>query len=155
MDLPKPGADHERLEKLAGPWAGTETMHPSPWDPKGGKAEAVTRGRISLGGFAVVVDYEQRRDGRVTFEGHGVYLWDGEAREVVLHWFDSMGGGREEFRGSWDGDRLTLTSKNPMGYARMLYDFSEPGRLSSAMDMSKDGESWSRLFDGSYQHETG
>lgn len=150
MDMPKPGAAHEKLEKLAGPWSGTETMYPSPWDPKGGEAQGVTRGRVALGGFAVVTDYEQRRDGKVTFEGHGVYVWDGEAKEVVLHWFDSMSGGREEFRGSWDGDRIALTSKNAMGFARMSYDFTEPGKLSSAMDMSEDGQSWSRLFDGSY-----
>jgi hypothetical protein len=152
MGMPKPGDDHKRLEKLAVTWQGTETMYPSQWDPNGGEAQGTTRGRSALGGFAVVVDYEQTRDGKSTFEGHGVYTWDDKAKEVVLHWFDSMGQGREEFRGSWDGDgeRLTLTSRNPMGHTRMLYDFSERGALSSSMEMSQDGQSWSKLFDGRY-----
>lgn len=150
MEMPKPSADHRRLEILAGTWTGKETMHPSPWDPNGGEAEGTTRGRVALEGFAVVVDYEQSRGGARTFEGHGVYTWDARAKEVVLHWFDSMGQGVEEFRGGWEGDRLQLTSRNAMGFARLSYDFSESGVIGSRMEMSQDGESWSSLFDGSY-----
>lgn len=153
MDMPKPTADHRKLDKLAGTWKGSETMHPSPWDPQGGVAQGATRGRTALNGFAVIVDYEQSRDGRRTFEGHGVYTWDARAGQVVLHWFDSMGQGIEEFRGSWDGDRLRLASQNAMGHARMNYDFAKPGELVSSMEMSQDGENWSKLFDGSYTRE--
>lgn len=151
MEMPKPSADHERLEKLAGTWKGTETMHPSPWDPAGGEALGITRARVALNGFAVIVDYEQSREGKSTFQGHGVYTWDPQAGEVVLHWFDCMGQGTEEFRGAWDGDRLQLESRNPMGFARMSYDFSRAGRLVSRMEMSQDGQGWAALFDGSYE----
>lgn len=150
MEMPKPGAEHQRLEKLAGRWKGTETMYPSPWDPNGGEALGVTEGRVALGGFVVIVDYEQSRDGNTTFEGHGVYTWDADSKEVILHWFDSMGQARDEFRGGWDGDQLTLTSTNAMGHHRMTWDFSKPGTLLSAMEVSQDGKTWSRLFDGSY-----
>ena len=67
MEMPKPTADHKRLEKLAGIWKGTETLFPSPWDPKGGQAEGTTRGRVCLSGFAVVIDYEQSRGGKTTW----------------------------------------------------------------------------------------
>jgi hypothetical protein len=151
MDMPTPSADHDRLERLCGDWRGTETMHPSQWDQKGGEAEGHTRSRRALAGFAVLSDYEQRRGGVRTFEGHGVYTWDAAAGEVVLHWFDGMGQGREEFRGRWDGEKLTLTSHNENCQMRLRYDFSQPGTLTSGMDMSTDGTTWSTLFDGSYR----
>lgn len=151
MDMPRPTADHDRLELLCGDWRGAETMHPSPWDPKGGTAEGHTHSRRALGGFAVLSDYEQLRGGTRTFEGHGVYTVDGATGEVVLHWFDAIGQGREEFRGRWNGDRLTLTSQGPQGHMRLGYDFSRPGVLASVMATSPDGKVWSTLFDGSYR----
>ena len=47
-------------------------MHPSQWDPKGGVAIGRTKSRLALNGFALISDYEQKRDGVVTFTGHGV-----------------------------------------------------------------------------------
>ncbi len=153
MEMPKPTAEHKQLEKLAGIWNGKEKMHPSPWDPAGGEAQGTTRGRVALDGFAVIADYEQSRGGKPSFAGHGVYTWDASAKQVVMHWFDSMGQGAEEFRGTWKGDRLELQSKNPMGLARMSYDFSKPGALTSRMEMSQDGKSWTTFFDGTYQRK--
>jgi Protein of unknown function (DUF1579) len=150
MEMPKPNAEHKQLERLAGIWQGTETMHPSQWDAKGGKADGTTRSRVALSGFAVLTDYEQSRGGKCTFEGHGVYTWDAHEKQVVLHWFDSMGQGAEQFRGAWQGDVLTLASKSPMGHARLTYDLSKPGVMKSAMETSQDGASWTKLFDGSY-----
>ena len=151
MEMPKPGDGHRQLERLTGNWEGTETMHPSQWDPKGGTATGTNRVRMTLGGFAAIVDYEQTRDGQVTFSGHGVYTYDAEANEVVLHWFDCMGSPPEIFRGTFDGNRLTVTSRNQMGFARLIYDHSEPDVLSSTMEMSPDGTTWATLFDGTYR----
>ena len=39
---------HKKLEKFAGTWLGEETLHPSPWEPKGGKATAKQTARIDL-----------------------------------------------------------------------------------------------------------
>lgn len=153
MEMPQPTADHRRLHKLAGIWKGTEKMYPSQWDPKGGEAQGTTRSRVALGGFAVIGDYHQERSGTCTFEGHCVYAWDAKAKQVVMHWFDSMGQGSEEFRGTWQGDVLTVASKNPMGHARLIHDYSKPGVLTSSMEMSPDGKTWSKLFDGTYRRE--
>ena len=97
---PQPTPEHRKLARLAGTWKGTENMQPSQWCPEGMKADGVTRSRVALGGFCVVSDYEQSMAGKVTYSGHGVYTIDPESKEVVLHWFDSMAGMREEFRGS-------------------------------------------------------
>jgi len=151
--MPKPTAEYERLEKLAGIWTGGETLHPSPWDPKGRVARATTRARVALAGFGVVANYEQTSDGQRSFEGHGVYTWDAKAGEVVLHWFDSMGMGVDEFRGVWEGDRLRLERRNAMELWRMSSDRSKPGRVTSRMEASQDGKSWTVMFDGSYARE--
>ena len=154
MEMPKPTADHKRLEKLTGIWKGTEIMSPSPWDPKGGEAQAVTKYRLALDGFAVIGDYEQTRDGKVTYQGHAVYTWDAHKKQVVLHWFDNSDQGMDEFRGEWTGDRLVLQSKNAMGHWRMTSDYSKPGTASSCMETSKDGQTWTKLFEGKYRRES-
>ncbi|MCA8952447.1 MAG: DUF1579 family protein [Planctomycetes bacterium] len=155
MEMPKLTAEHEKLALLAGTWKGTETMHPSQWAPDGMTAEAVTTSRVGLTGFVVITDYEQRVGGQATFVGHGVYTIDPKQGGVLLYWFDSMGGTCEEFRGNWQGDVLTLTSDtSPMGHMRLTYDFSQAGKLASAMDTSPDGQQWSRMFDGVYSKES-
>jgi len=154
MDMPKPTAEHKRLEKLAGIWKGTEKMHPSPWDPKGSVAQAITRSRVVVGGYAVAGDYEQRSGANVTFEGHAVYTWDPKASQVVLHWFDSMGGGVDVFRGTWQGDKLELQCQNFMGFWRMTTDLSRPGAMTSHMENSPDGKTWKPMMDGTYTRES-
>jgi len=150
MEMPKPGPNHKKLELLAGAWSGEEKMHPSPWEPKGGVAKATIVSRVACDGFHVVGDYEQRRNGVVTFRGHAVYGIDPKSQEVVLHWFDSMGLGGDVFRGKFQGQTLTLECKNPMGHHRLAYDFSEKGTLRSKMESTQDGKKWSPMFDGVY-----
>ena len=148
MNAPRPDEHHEKLTSLAGTWSGNEKMHPSPWLPDGGEATSTVVMRAALGGFAVVIDYEQRMGDAVTYSGHGVYTVDPQSRDVVLHWFDSMGGQHEEFRGSWSGDVLTVQSRTPMGFMRLSYDYSAPDTLKNSAEMSSDGEMWTRMFDG-------
>jgi hypothetical protein len=150
MDMPKPTDAHKKLEKLAGTWRGEETMHPSPLDPQGGTAEASLSSRVGLDGFAVIGDYEQSRGGHVTFRGHSVFTFDAAKDEYVLHWFDVMGQGADQFRGRFEGDSLTLTQAGPRGQNRMTYTFTDDGRMNSKMEMSPDGTRWSTLFEGVY-----
>ena len=151
MDMPKPTADHKKLEKLAGIWKGKETMYPSPWDPKGRTDEAVWRMRVAVAGFHVVTDYERTNNGKKYFEGHGIYSFDPATEQVVLDWFDSVGTGREEFRGTWTGDVMTLSSKTPQCDGRLTYDFSKAGVMGARMETSTDGKTWSKMFDAQYQ----
>ncbi len=155
MDMPQPSDAHRRLARLAGQWAGEEKMFPSEWDPKGGVAVGRTSARVALGEFAVVSDYEQERDGRTTFIGHGVWTVDpsDQENECVLYWFDSIGMGLEAFRGGWEGDILTVQSRNAMGHARLTYDLSESGLIRTRMETSQDGDGWETMFEGEYRRE--
>ena len=150
MDMPKATAAHAKLKKLAGAWEGTEVMHPSQWDPKGGTATGRSHGRVMLDGFALVIDYEQERDGAITFSGHGVVTYDAGEGCYVMHWFDSMGSPPEVFRGTFDGNILTLAHGGPAMHVRLTYELSGAKRMTTQMEMSMNGEDWKTLFDGDY-----
>ncbi len=151
MDMPQPTDQHIRLQVLLGQWHGAETMHPSQWDPQGGTATGRTNSRLALNGFAVISDYEQERDGVVTFTGHGVMTYNTKETCYVLHWFDCMGSPPEVFKGAFDGDVLTVAHGGPGMHARLTYDVSQKKRMTSRMEMSSDGKEWKILFDGSYE----
>lgn len=151
MDMPKPSPEHLQLEKLAGSWEGEETMHPSQWDPKGGSATGRTTSRLALSGFALITDYEQERDGVVTYAGHGVYTFDPGEERYTLNWFDSMGSPPEIFVGRFEDEILTVAHGGPGMHARLTHDLTDPENLLSKMEMSEDGATWNTLFDGSYR----
>jgi len=151
MSMPKPGPGHEKLKTMTGVWVGEENMYPSQWDPAGGMATGRTNSRLALGGFAVIGDYEQERDGVITFAGHSVTTFDPKEELYTLYWFDSIGSPPEVFSGLFDGDVLRMSHGGPGMHVRMTSDYSEPGQLRSKMEMSTDGQDWKTLFDGHYQ----
>ena len=71
----------------------------------------------------------------------------------MLTWFDSMGMPPNEFRGDFEGDVQTLTSEEPQGWIRAVWDFGEQGRYSYLMESSADGDAWSPLMEGEYLRE--
>ena len=149
MEMPKPTDGHAMLERLAGNWEGDEEMPPSQWDPAGGTAVARMNNRMGLTGFALIGDYEQERDGVITYSGHSVWTYDPEEALYSLHWFDSMGSPPERFTGRFDGDVIVMAHGGPM-HARMTNDLSG-GELRMQMEMSQDGETWMRMFTGVYR----
>lgn len=126
-------------------------MHPTQWDRLGGVAIGRNRQRMSLGGFALITDYEQQRDGAITFTGHGVYTYDLKVDRYSLHWFDCMGSPPEVFVGTFEGDVLTLSHGGPGMHARMTYDLSAPETMKAMMEMSPDGKDWKVLFEATYK----
>jgi hypothetical protein len=150
FEMPKPTEHHQKLTKLAGQWTGVEKMYPSEWDPKGGEATGRQSARVSLDGFAVLMDYEQERDGNITYQGHAVWTYDPKENAYVMHWFDSIGSPAEVFKGSFNGDVLTVSHGGHM-HARMTYDFSQGAKLKSKMEMSPDGQKWNLFFDAVYE----
>ena len=88
--MPKPQAEHEKLEQLVGSWEGEENLSPSPWGP-GGKAIGRYTMRRDVDGFFLIQDYVEEKDGRIVFRGHGVIGFDTHSREYTWYWVDSMG----------------------------------------------------------------
>lgn len=152
MDMPKPGAAHQKLSALVGEWAGDETLHPSPWDPAGGPAEARVTNRWTADGFAVVQEYEQSRNGEVTFRGLGVFSYDPSRDEYVMHWWDSMGSPVNQYRGRLEGNRLTLGAPMPQGgHSRTSWVLTGPDAHDFLMEVSPDGETWHPAMEGRYR----
>jgi hypothetical protein len=148
MEMPQPSEGHRKLHTMAGRWEGEETMYPSRWDPKGGTAIGRINSRIALNGFVVINDYEQERDGHITFEGHGIYTYDPKAESYTLVWVDSMGAPPEIFKGNFEGDILTVAHGGPGMHVRVTYDMSQPNCLVRSMEISQDGKDWKRFLDG-------
>ncbi len=128
-------------------------MHPSPWDPHGGMAEGRVENRVSLDGFAVVQEYQQKRGGQVSFTGHCVMAYDPHASEYQMHWWDSMGTPVNVFRGGFDGEALLLTSENTTARSRCRFDLSRAreGRYGFRMEVSPDGQQWYPFMEGAYR----
>ena len=142
------------MGQLAGKWVGEDTIVPGPWAPKGAKAIGRVTARTALGGFHLIVDWTQERDGRLTFEGHGVLGWDPRGKCYTLHWFDCMGVEHgAPLLGTWDGDTLTLTHETThMGYSRQIYVIGE-GEFRIKLETSEEAKKWSRFIEGIYQRE--
>ncbi|MEQ8764455.1 MAG: DUF1579 family protein [Planctomycetota bacterium] len=151
MELPKPTEGHDRLEMFVGSWQGTEILHPSPWDSNGGTAKGFVENRRALGGFSLIQEYRQERDGKTTFEGHGVFTYDPEKDEYVLYWFDSMGLGVNDYRGKLEDGVLTVEHQGEMGHSRCVFDMRKEGSYTFRMQGSPDGSVWMSFMDGTYQ----
>lgn len=153
MQMPSLVAAHKELERLVGSWRAEEQIHPSAFDPVGGKAIGRVRNVPALDGFAVVQDYEQERGGRVTFRGHGVFRYDTTHGRYEVHWFDSFGSGPSLMTGQFNGPVLTLAADTPFK-SRAIWDFSSPGRYGYRMELSPDGTTWAPFITGNYIRET-
>ena len=118
MEMPNPTEAHRKLNALVGRWSGQEKMCPSPWDPKGSTAVGRCDNRLSVDGFVIQHDYEQERNGSVSFRGHGVLSYDSAAKAYLLHWWDSMGVAVNVFRAISTGTRYewcVVTRKETAG----------------------------------------
>lgn len=150
MQMPRPTDAHKKLERLVGHWTGNESIAPSPMDPQGGPATGRAHNRAALDGFAVIQDYEQERNGKVSFRGHGVFRFDSMQNDYVMHWFDSFGFPPSDYRGQFHGDILTLIATIPMGQSRATFDLSTPNKYVFKMDVSQDGQTWHPFMQGHY-----
>jgi Protein of unknown function (DUF1579) len=153
MEMPKPTASHLKLHALVGRFSGNEIMHPSPCSPEGGKSQGRFENRVVLDGFCVFHEYEQLRDGKVHFRGHGVYGFDPGAGEYTMYWVDSAGGQGSIFRGTFENGVMNLSAKANDGFCRCISDHSVPGKSTFKMDVSPDGKEWSTVLEGTYRRD--
>ena len=152
MEMPKVASEMIRLTELfAGTWQGEETLHPSEWDPVGGPARGTWTVRAGVDGFCLLVDYDEERDGKVVYRGHGVHGWDNFEGGFFAFWFDNIGSmPKAAVRATLDGDRYTYTEVTPMGHSRFTYAWAD-GVFSFTIDRSKDGATWAPMHEGRYR----
>jgi hypothetical protein len=138
---------HHALHRLAGEWRGRETISPSPWDPAGAVTEAVVRNRVALDGSVVIQEYDQAREGKVVFQGHGVFGVEGTG--VVLRWWDNWSATPREFRGVVDGESVILVSPDPKGQARATWHLGDQA-YDYSLEVSPDGVAWTSYLTATY-----
>jgi len=153
MEMPKPTEAHRKLDALAGSWIGKETIPPCPWDPAGGTATGRCENRVSVAGFLLVHDYEQERNGAITFRGHGVFTFDATEKCHVLHWWDSMGVAPNVFKGNFNGSELQMVCVDSQGHSRVTWNLPGGPTYRFKMEMSQDGQQWMTLMEGDYTRQ--
>ena len=146
--IAKPGEAHEQLKRLVGTWYGKEILPRSPWYPNGGAAIPTVKNQLALDGLVLVQEYQQERQDPTVFRGYGVFRWDGDAREYVLHWFDSTDRPPVELHGAFEQQVLTLTGRGTDGYHRAVFDVSESGWYRYRREVSDDGKNWQTVVQG-------
>ena len=57
------------------------------------------------------------------------------------------------FKGGFEGEVLRLSHGGPGMHARLAYDLSEPGRLSTSMEMAQDGVNPGEIVFDALAHE--
>jgi hypothetical protein len=151
FEMPKPTPEHARLAAMAGSWTSVETMFPSPWDPNTTTRTGRSEARVAMGGFFVICDYEQSKDGHVAYRGHGVYGYDPKSKRWSMHWFDDMGGvPAQTVWGTWEGDTLTYEAVGPQGPVRYVYRFVKDGEYVFSIQACPGGGEWKPFMEGRF-----
>jgi hypothetical protein len=150
--MPKPDDHHRKLEALSGHWRGAEKIHPTPWDSVGGEAEADAVANMALDGFCLIMDYTQRRGGKISYLGHGVFGWDRKAGKYTMYWFDTVGGApiMAPCEGTWEGNTLSFLNKGEMGWGRYTYRFDGAAKYRFSIEMSQDQKAWTPFIEGEF-----
>lgn len=152
--MPHPTAAHNKLKGFVGKWVGEEKMHPSPMDPKGGPAKGVSEYRLVLDGLAIVQDYVQERDGKVSFRGHSVIRFEPTTKMYEMYWFDTSGMPPAPYRGTFEAGELQLIAPmQSQGQSRCVFAFRDEAHYMFRLEFSPDGKQWMPFIDGEYRRQ--
>lgn len=151
LAAPIPLDEHRRLAAFSGEWSGEETVFASRW-ADGGPATAKVIAKVALGGFCLIQDTAQTRDGSASFATHGVFTYDREARLYKLFWHDSLGyNSPAPASGGWKDNTLTLVRGSLRGNARHVYEIIDDDSYSMKIQFSPDAEGWADVLTGVYR----
>jgi hypothetical protein len=137
---------------LAGDWTGDEEIATTRWG-QGGPAKGFIQARIDLGGRALVQDYREERDGKLTLQAHAVFVTGPDHDQCSLYWFDSYGFvPGVPAPGLCDGQRFTFVRSSLRGQTRHIYALEGADVFTLRLESSFDGGvSWERVMDGRYR----
>jgi len=150
MDMPKPTLEHRLLQRMIGEWFGPEKLHPSQMNPDGTQATGHITNRFALNGFVLFHDYEQQRDGKPVFYGHGVIIWNAKEQCYIMYWFHSSGLPPAFLKGTFVDDLMTFQTEDTQTKVRTTWDFSRYGQYTSRIETSRDGRKWLPFIEATY-----
>lgn len=149
MEMPKPGAEHKKLDMFAGTWTLEGEMKPGEMGP-GGKMTETERCEWMDGGFFLVckADFKSSMG-----NGSGVSFmgYSNDDKAYTYREFNSMGEFMDS-KGSVDGDSWTWVGDEKMGSmtmkGRFVMKITSPTSYTFNYDMSQDGTKWTTVMDG-------
>jgi len=111
QEMPKPGAEHQKLAGRAGTWDAVISMAGEDGKPTESKGTSVVK--VACLGMWVTEDFSSPELMGAPFEGHGVTGYD--KGKCVGTWFDSMTTTYMTLEGGYDasGKVLTMTGMGP------------------------------------------
>ena len=128
-------------------------MHPSRFF-EAGPARAKVTAQVALGGFYVVQDYVQERDGKAIFSAHGLFTYDREDRLYKLFWHDALGYVPPgPASGTWKEATLTVLRASLRGATRHVFTFLDADTYTLKLQFSSDHEGWADLMTGTYRRK--
>jgi Protein of unknown function (DUF1579) len=113
MQMPKPGQEMKDIRDLVGTWATEEKYEQSPFMPSGGTGTGSNTTRLGPGGFSLLMD-QRSKNAMGSFNGHGIIVWDANAKAYKMVWVDSMTPGVVTETGHKEGDNLVFTGETMM-----------------------------------------
>ena len=129
-------------------------MVPSEHLPEGRTAQARSEARMCAGGRMRVSDYTQSVDRNVTMQGPAVTVWNPDENCYVMYWFDAGGSPPTELKGDYEGEFLVLTGPVPGGsLVRHRTHQPDADTMHAVSEVLSDGETWPRIFEGTYSRE--
>jgi hypothetical protein len=149
MEMPKPGAEHKRLDMFAGAWTLDGDMRPSTMGP-GGKTTESEKCEWMEGGFYLVC----HTDFKTTMgNGSGISImgYSTDDKSYTYREFNSWGEFTDS-KGSVDGDTWTWVNDEKMGgttiKGRFTMKVASPTSYNFSYEMSQDGTKWTTVMDG-------
>ena len=114
MEMPKPGAEMERMKFLVGKWDVNGEYLKTPLTGDGGKQTGWYEGRVGPGGFSVIADFEA--DSAMGQEiGHELFSWDPASGAYTTATAGNSFPGVLMGKARWEGEDLVTDLDFKMG----------------------------------------
>ncbi len=149
-EMPKPGAEHQRLGAFVGNWTFEGEMKPGPMGP-GGKLTGTDRIEWTPGNFFVQRTF-QGKSPMGEIQGIEIFAYDAAKKVYTFNSFDSLGMMASGTM-TVSGNTWTTTGTSTMGASTMrdrcTLELGGGGStLAIKCEMSADGKAWTPTLEG-------
>ena len=147
--MPKPGAEHKKLDYFAGTWSSDGELKPSPYGP-GGKFSGTDHNEWMEGGF-FLVSHSEGTGPMGNDKGLAVWGYNSEDKVYTYHAFNNFGEAIAA-KGTVDGDTWTWTNEEKMGgklvKGRYTIKQLSPTSYTFKLELAPEGADWATMMQG-------
>jgi hypothetical protein len=149
QEMPKPGADHKKLDIFAGSWTLDGEMKPGPMGPGGNITE--NEKCVWMDGGFYLICHSDFKSSMGNGSGVSFMGYSGDDKAYTYREFNSMGE-FEDSRGTVDGNTWTWLGDEKGGgmsmKGRFTMKITSSTSYSFSFEMSQDGKTWTTVMDG-------